>query len=432
MAPRALRVGILLGGNLVEEKLFRGTVPVTFGQSLTCALSIPGDGIPHAHVLFVHDQGRVLLRVTRQMEGKIAQGGTIRTELRAGEPTDGVWTIALEKGARGKLQLGDATILFQELAAPPIAPRPVLPASIRGTLGDRIDRRLAVIIGASVCAHLAIAGYAWIQDVDTGSMLSSTVANQYHQETMEVTLPEEPAKVLPDPGPGTATPVSPTQTPKPIVPRPRVTPQAPNLTTTDDALKFASILTGSEVGRTGNIDLNSRQPGADLNKQIEAVGNRTVVVGNTDAGFREREREGIGTAPGPIVDDPTQVANQPTKAETQPKGRIQIKPLPPEGPGTTLTVAAVLEKINTVYMSGLQRCYKKGLLGDAKLSGKVAMSFTVTERGSLEDFTSSGVTTEVDACISSLMAGWHFAIPRDKDGDPTDASFKLVLALQPS
>ncbi len=434
MSTRAIRVGVLLGDNLVEEKVFRGGAPVTFGQSLKCGLSIPGDGIPHEHTLFVHDQGRVLLRVTKAMSGKLSQAGEIQTELQRGEPVDGVWSLPLAKGARGKLVLGDATILFQEIAAPPLVPRPVLPASIRGTLGDRIDRRLAVIIGASVVIHLGFAGYAWLGDVETGSMLETPVAQTYRQEVMEVTLPDEtPPTETPDPGPGTATPVVATQTPKPIVKRPQVTTQTPQPgMTEDDAQRFASILTGSEVGRTGANDLNRRQPGADLSTQIDAVGNREVVVGNDQNGFRQKPREGIGTNPnGPRIDNPTQVANQQPKENKEPKGRIQIKPLPPEGPGTTLTVAMVLDKINGIYLTGLQRCYKKGLLDDAKLGGKIAVSFTVGERGALQDGSARGVSSEVDACVSSFMQSWHFAIPRDKEGDPTDASFKLTLALQP-
>lgn len=415
--------------------MFRDATPVTFGQSLKCGLSIPGDGIPHEHALFVHDQGRALLRVTKAMTGKLSQGGEIQTELHRGEAIDGVWLIPLAKGARGKLVLGDATILFQEIAAPPIAPRPVLPASIRGTLGDRIDRRLAVIIGASVALHLGFAAYAWMDDVETGSMLETPVAQTYRQEVMEVTLPDEtPPVATPDQAPGTATPVAAVQTPKPIVSRPQVTTSGkpePGMSE-DDAQRFASILTGSEIGKTGANDLNRRQPGADLGKQIDAVGDREVVVGNDQNGFRQKPREGIGTNPnGPQIDDPTHVANLPTKETKEPKGRIQINPLPPEGPGTTLTVQMVLDKINGIYMTGLQRCYKKGLLGDAKLGGKIAIAFTVGERGALEDGTARGVSTEVDACVSSFMTTWHFAIPRDKDGDTTDAAFKLALALQP-
>lgn len=425
-APRALRVGILLGDNLVEERVFRDHAPITFGQSLRCALSIPGDGIPHEHVLFVRDEGRVLLRPLPGMTGKIAQGGAVRTELAGG--------IAIEKGARGKLQLGDATILFQEIAAPPIAPRPVLPASLRGSLGDRIDRRLAVIIGASVLAHLGIAIAAWIDDADTHSMLETPVAQQYRQEMIDVTIPDEPS--LPttavDPGPGAATPVAPVQTARPIVSRPRVTTQAPTAMTEGEAQRIASILTGEEVGQTGASDLNKRQPGADLGKQIDAVGDRRIVVGNEDGGFRQRPREGIDPDKRQVAGDPDQIRDEiPKGPERDPRTRIQIRPLPAEGPGTTLTVKMVLDKINAVYMPGLQRCYKKGLLGDSTLSGKVALSFTVTERGGLDEAKAAGVTSEVDACISSAMATWHFAIPRDKDGEATEQGFKLALALQP-
>ncbi|MEO7096075.1 MAG: hypothetical protein ABI175_22630, partial [Polyangiales bacterium] len=235
--------------------MFRGGTPVTFGQSLKCGLSIPGDGIPHEHTLFVHDQGRVLLRVTKQMTGKLAQAGEIQTELKQGEPVDGVWSVPLAKGARGKLVLGDATILFQEIAAPPLVPRPVLPASIRGSLGDRIDRRLAVIIGASVLLHLGLAVYAWVDDIETGSMLETPIAQTYRHEVIDVTLPDEtPPTTTPDPGPGTATPVVATQTPKPIVKRPAVTTSTTKgepVMSEDDAQRFASILTGAEIGKTG-------------------------------------------------------------------------------------------------------------------------------------------------------------------------------------
>ncbi len=426
---RALRVGVLLGDNLVEERVFRDGSPITFGQSLRCSISVPGDGIPHEHVLFAREQGRFILRPTPKMTGKLAQGGQINTEL-AGD-------ITIESGARGKLTIGDATLLFQEIAAPPRAPKPLLPASVRGTLGDRIDRRLAAIIGASVIAHLAIAGYAWWNDIETGSMLETPVAQQYRQEVMEVSFPDDP--VTPPPSettePGAAVPATPVQTPRPIVRPSRVTTKNPTPTaaTEDEALKFASILTGTEVGRNGANDMNKRQPGVDLGTQIDAVGDRQVVVGNDDSGFREGPREGIGTKPKQVTNDPNQVATQTPKGpERDPGGRIQIKPLPPEGEGTTLTVQMVLDKIKGVYMIGLQRCYKKGLLDDSKLSGKIAMSFTVTERGSLDDASAAGVSSEVDACINSLMSGWRFGIPRDKDGDPTEQPFKLVLALQPS
>lgn len=427
-SPRALRVGVLLGGTLVEERVFSGMTPITIGQSLRCTLSIPADGVPLEHTLFARDQGRTLLRATPGMTGRLAHGDVVTTEL--------LPTTLVERGMRGKLQLGDATILFQEIATPPVVPRPVLPASIRGTLLGRVDRRLAAIIGGSLAVHLLIGAWAWMTDVETPPLGTPSIAMQYRHETMEVSLPDlSPPVVTPDPGPGAATPAMPVQTPRPIVDRPRITtprPPTPGMTAAE-AARLASILTGSDPGRSGPGEMHNRQPGADLRQQIDDVGTRKVTIGDDGKGFRVGPGPRLGTDHGPLVDDPTAVAAQPIKDTDAIKpGRITLRPLPPEGPGTTLTVDMVLAKITTVYMTGLQRCYKKGLLGDASLAGKINLSFTVTERGGLDDIEARGVSSEVDGCVSTAMSAWRFAIPRDKDGDTTDQGFRLVLALQPS
>ena len=83
-------------------------------------------------------------------------------------------------------------------------------------------------------------------------------------------------------------------------------------------------------------------------------------------------------------------------------------------------------------MAGLQRCYRLGLATDSKLGGRVAISFTVDERGQVNDADASGVSPQVDSCISKQMTGWRFPIPKDAEGTTTDASFAVSLALQPS
>jgi outer membrane biosynthesis protein TonB len=95
-----------------------------------------------------------------------------------------------------------------------------------------------------------------------------------------------------------------------------------------------------------------------------------------------------------------------------------------------LTPQSVLDRINTLYMPGLQRCYRKGLVEDATLSGKVALAFTVDERGHVTDPEADGVGAKVDACISKQMESWQFSPPKDKHGASTEVTFKLSLALQ--
>jgi hypothetical protein len=228
--------------------------------------------------------------------------------------------------------------------------------------------------------------------------------------------------------------VSSVQVPTPVVTPTRVKPStgpAPSMSV-EDAQRFASILTGTETGRDGMGPMKDRNPGADLGQQIDNVGDRPVEVGNNDGGFRQQQDGHLGTDRGPDIQNPTQVVTNEPKNETAPPGRIKVKPIPGEKPDTTLTVAAVLDKINLVYMSGLQRCYKKGLVEDATLSGKIAMAFTVTERGTLDAQAADGVSSKVDSCVTDFMSTWRFPVPKDKDGDPTEQSFKLSLQLTPN
>jgi outer membrane biosynthesis protein TonB len=83
-------------------------------------------------------------------------------------------------------------------------------------------------------------------------------------------------------------------------------------------------------------------------------------------------------------------------------------------------------------MAGLQRCYKAGLAQDATLSGRVIISFTVDERGHVIDPEASGVSSSVDTCIANRMKAWRVPIAKDAKGAPTEASFTVSLALQPS
>jgi hypothetical protein len=411
---RSLRIGIVLRGLLVEERLFTG--PVTLGQSLRCALSIPSDGMPREHTLFTVDQGRFVLHLTPEMETRLAG------------VTDGV----VGPGGRGRIMIGDASILFQEIATPPAAPRPQLPASIRGTLSDRIDRRLAAIIGASLLLHIGIAAYAWSTDRVLPPLGMSTAMRDYvPQTTMDVELPDLPL-TPPTEAPATATPVSPVQTPAPIVHRTHVTtshgPTQPARLQDDDALRMASILTGANETPNGPSDLHPRQPGADLDKQLEDASHHTVVIGNGDHTSRT-QREHIGTDPRiPGIDDQTLTR---TQHHEEVPVRITLDRPKPDQP-TTLTPDSVVDKIRDAYMNGLERCYRKALVADASLSGKVPISFTVTSRGQVSDPEAAGVNEQLDACITGQMSSWHFTIPRDKDGQPTDVSFHVILALRPS
>jgi hypothetical protein len=427
-ASRSLRVGVVIHGQLVEERIFSGSEPVTFGQSLRCALSIPVDGVPVHHALFTRpdgNDGTFQLRTLDKMTGRLGHGDTIDV-LDAGAKT-----IAVAKGTRGKLALGDVTILFQEIATPPPAPRPQLPASIRGTFADRIDRRLAVIIGASLVAHIAIAAWAWSADVDTTVLGERTIPAEYRVDTIDLTLPDFVQRVDPTTPPTTRPAVAP-----PVTPPHNITPtRTPtHAAATDpeqlaqDARRMANILTGDD-GTHGFGGMAQRTPGADLNHQIDDARNRTITIGDNGHTSRVDDRARIGTDNhGLPIDDPM-LTRTPDHVDHERPGRIVITPIPGET-GTTLTPQMVLAKINGVYLAGLQRCYSLGQKDDATLEGKIAIELTVDIHGRVTDPSASGLTSKVDGCISNFMTTWHFTTPKDKSGEPTEATFKVALVLK--
>ncbi|HEY5944799.1 MAG TPA: AgmX/PglI C-terminal domain-containing protein, partial [Kofleriaceae bacterium] len=227
--------------------------------------------------------------------------------------------------------------------------------------------------------------------------------------------------------PGVATPATPHQTARPIV-RPTNIQKPAN---GDDAQRLAAILTGDQDSEHGRGGMSPRQPGVDLGKQIDEARNHPITIGDGTHTSRTDDRTHIGTTPdSPLVDDPTLTRTE-HRNDDPLKGRVTVGPVKPDD-STTLTPSVVLDRITTLYMAGLQRCYKDGLKLDSTLSGKVAISFTVDDRGQVIDANASGVSTGVDGCVRGQMAKWRFPIPKDKDGDATDASFAVSLALQPS
>ncbi|HEX2686600.1 MAG TPA: hypothetical protein VHN14_08280 [Kofleriaceae bacterium] len=44
---------------------------------------------------------------------------------------------------------------------------------------------------------------------------------------------------------------------------------------------------------------------------------------------------------------------------------------------------------------------------------------------------SAGFASEVDECITGQMSTWRSPIPKNKDGEATDASFEIALQLVP-
>ena len=120
---RVLRIGIIQGGKIVEERLIRSGENVTVGESTRNTFVLPPSFLPKQYKLFAAKSGQYSLVFNEKIQGKISINNTVQslTKLKgsvARKRGDTYW-LSLDQKNRGKVQVGDVTILFQFVQAPP-------------------------------------------------------------------------------------------------------------------------------------------------------------------------------------------------------------------------------------------------------------------------------------------------------------------------
>lgn len=454
---RILRIGLILGGKIVEERLIRERKDVTIGQSAKNTFSVPVDSLPREWPLFILQGNQYALRFSSNMDGRISDGNEVRTlatlKERQAEKRGDAWVVPLSESARGKLSVGQMTLLFQFVAEPPLQPRPHLPASVRGSFSDRIDPTMAIILAISLLLHFGVGMYSYQRDRVVRKRTARVFSETFQRPTVAMEDIQIPPPQLPtedttaalakgeDKSEQKAAPDKPSsgKSDKPKgdggdKPAGRSAEDAMRLQ--EEAIRYASTLLGEDFSDRGiGGGSSDRDPKNDLGaaiQEIERTGAKVEVGGGSSRGTRGEGDTRIGTGQGPQVEGPGETTTT-TGTKTQekiPRGRVKI------GGGTadddtSLDPNDVMRKIQSVYMNGLKRCHKDLLKRDPTAGGSVGLRFTVGESGRVVSANASGFDPGVDNCIEKLAKTWRFGVPKDTDGDPTDASFKISLVLQP-
>jgi len=447
---RVLRIGVLLGGKIVEERLVRERTNVSIGQSMKNTFSIPVEGLPLEYTMFAIDGDTHVLRFLDKMDGRLSDSsGQVSTldalKAKGAVKKDDHWEVKLGDNSRGKITLGDLTVLFQFVSEPPRQPKPTLPASVRGTFADRFDPRLIVILGISIVTHFTIMIIALAMDVDDDNMAERAYNMVFKQDKFQVDLAPKLPEVKTEAGSDAGSAKSADKkADKPAKATPKQSgndgggrdPKAPVQLHEDDVNALVNGLTADGPNGRSDADMASRRPQTDLGAAAHEVAdsNRPVAVGgNSGRGSRDDGNSRPGTGHGPDLGGaPSGIesAGGGKTSEHSPQGRISVsdKSSPDD---STLTPDMVLQKIMSAYMAGLKRCYKTFLNKDASARGKVTLSLTVNATGRTTKGAASGFAPEVDTCITAQMGTWRFPVPKDKDGSATEANFQITLQLVP-
>jgi TonB family protein len=361
------------------------------------------------------------------MTARIAEGSAVTSiDARgAGEPAR---PIPLSDRARGKVTVGETTVLFQLLRPPPPQPRPQLPVSIRRRVSAEIDRWFAVALAFTALLHVAFVVY--LRQVDWPRRPSlEEVPDRFVRQIVQVPRPKPPAAPTATPEP-TPQPAPHPRPQGPIAQRPKPGPGTPHEPPRVDVSNIGLIplLTARTADGHSAIDdvLSGGAVDRSLDEALRNVGG--VGIASTDSLHNLHPGAGHGK-----VIDVKDIRGSKGIEDARDTGPIaerdvasRLKVDRPVIEGGTADLDSIAREIRS-RRKAIAACYERALKLKPTLTGKLVVRFSITAAGTVSavdiDDDSLGAP-EVGACVRALVLRWRFAPPAEA---PVELSFPFVF-----
>lgn len=140
---KILRIGIVQNGRIVEEKLLRQRGDVSIGRGADNTFLIPSKDLPRSFKIFEETRTGYILNFVKGMDARVAMDGKILTLSQILERGEHIrkgadyYKLDLAHSSRGKLVIGEITVLFHFVVPPPEMPKPQLPHMMWGMYAIR-------------------------------------------------------------------------------------------------------------------------------------------------------------------------------------------------------------------------------------------------------------------------------------------------------
>jgi outer membrane biosynthesis protein TonB len=451
--PKILRIGIIQGGRIVEERLVRKRENITIGQSAKNMFVVPSEALPRNWLLFQVSGNQYVAHFSEGMDARIAVGNEIisLSQLKQTgkiQKKGNSFELPLDDRSRGKITLADMTILFQFVTPPIPQPRPQLPASVRGSVTSDLDWFFTIIASVSFLVHLSLVIYLrsvdWPRKPDI-----EEIPDRFVQMAKK---PEEPKKeekkVVEEKKDDKKEEKKAEKKEEAVVEKkaekkemsPEEAAKRAEEKARQDAERRARLaeqvkstgllkLLGANTGEGGSIAdvLGKGDVDRDQEKAFQGVGGVGVASGNDQ--LRGIKSGGTGSgrvaSVGGLRGGGAIEAGGTGAAAAEKKVSGSVKSEAPAVDGE-LDPNMVAKEVRS-RLGAIKACYERALKRNPTLSGKVVIHWTITQAGTV-----SGVDVEQDtlgdaevaSCIKALVARWRFPAP---SGGSVDVSFPFVF-----
>jgi hypothetical protein len=444
---RILRIGIIQGGRIVEERLVRRRENITLGQSAKNMFVVPTDALPRSWLMFESTPKGYVAHFADGMDARIAVNNEV-ISLSQLKQTGKIkkqgasWPMLLDERSRGKVTVGEMTVLFQFVTPPPPQPRPQLPPSVRGSITSNLDWFFTTIAAASFFIHLGFVLYLrsvdWPRKPDI-----EEIPDRFVQMVVKKPEPpkEEPKKAEDEKKDETKK----DETKKAQAQKAEKKQEAPKKEISaeekakadaerrarlQDAVKNTGILKllGAKADGEGSIAdvLGKGDVDRDQEKAFEGVGGLAVATGNDNLRGVKTGTGGTGkVASISGLRGGGEIGGASTGSVGERKVSGIVKQEAPAVDGS-LDPNIVAKEVRS-RIGAVKACYERALKRNPNLSGKVTIHWTITAAGTV-----SGVDVEQDtlgdaevaSCIKALVSRWRFPAP---SGGAVEVSFPFVF-----
>jgi outer membrane biosynthesis protein TonB len=425
--PKVLRIGLIQGGRVVEERIIKQRTSVTIGASEKNMFVITGNELPASFRLFELVGSDYHLNFTPSMKGRLALPtglsdlNNLRGQARAG--SQGGHQIQLTEDSRGKVVVGDTTFLFQFVAPPPIQPRPQLPVSVtRGAAS--VDWPTTVIAAFSFLVHFCAIGSIYSDWLDPVVDYDVNVSGLVEQVKALPAPPpvEEPEKQEEKQEAKAEAPKA--EAPKPAA-KPQPTPagkehvskaQAAAISNELQSLEMATLAALSGVGpatanvlRSGEVPTSALDAAAASEAGVSASGSSGLKLGGAGGTVRPGATGG-GLASIGATGKSAGSGSGGTQEVKGPRGSASMGDASVAG-GSVSDASRVVAQMR----AGFRACYNRGLSENPDIEGKIQLSIKVGPTGQVASVaaTKTGNLPEsVVDCVKARANSANFSAPQ--------------------
>lgn len=197
---KVLRIGIILDGKIVQERLIKAGETVTVGDSAKNTFVLPKTTLPRPdYPLFVAKGQQYFLSFTDDMKGKISTGGAVvgldkvRQDPTVAKEKDG-WRLPLSEQDRGKINIDSFTVLFQFVPAPPQQVVKPIPMDFRPRLLNEDDTILFGFL--ALFSSLGFVFLIWVWNTEVKELTIEDVDERWTKLIIE---PPEQVEIIEQP-----------------------------------------------------------------------------------------------------------------------------------------------------------------------------------------------------------------------------------------